>query len=904
MIAKVFHFSVRAKVLFIFVIVFGLALVWIVRSSIERSEAENQQLIRELLQVNAHTAISVIDTVQANNMLLLGLIAERTRNILLHGGDLDYELSSIFESMNVEYNGILLIENIKVFDADFRVISVANPNTDQIDLRDFISFDYDRNMVLVSPMFVNPHTGNTQVVFIRPVIHDNEVIATVVLRGNTEALHFFVTDFIYEYDNFINIADSQGNIFFTTRPESYLGINLDELGLYEAFGEIPLNTILHHRSAVTGVYKVAYIFEFGELWTIVSFFDADSIESNFLEIALIIFPPLFGFGLAGIASFLLISRSLVPLKQIAVSANEVAKGNVSVMFKVDQNDEFGLVSRSFLGIITALNVLCSNFKNAENALKREDSSYSLTKTKLGGIYDEMIDSANNIIGHIQVSMIEAQQASKAKSDFLATMSHEIRTPLNAILGITQIELQKMSDENDTTRALQQIFMSGRTLLGIINDILDMSKIETGNLELIATNYNVGNLISEAIQSNILRIGSKEIEFIIEADENLPLKLVGDELRIKQILNNVLSNAVKYTKKGHIRFAISSESSDSYANLKFVIEDTGQGLRPSDLVYLFDPYARFNLEENRSVEGAGLGLTITQRLVHMMDGEVNVESEFGKGSVFTINLKQQIVSNEVIGKELADKINSFAHINIGEKKLVNYEPMPYGSILVVDDVETNLHVAEGLLAPYYVRVETVTSGFEVLDKVEHGANYDIILMDHMMPKMDGIETTNRLRQMGYKGTIIALTANALIGSDEMFRSKGFDWYISKPVDVRQLDAALLRFIRDKHPDKHKDQGHMLYRSIKPQNIRPKLRNAIYRDATKAVKAINESLESGDISTFITSVHAMKSAMANIKEVELADMAGKLEIAGHTEDYDFIYEKTPEFVKLLEELIEKL
>ena len=904
---RLLKFQVRTKILIIFVVILGFTSVWIVRTTINQVEAENQQFIREMLQTNAHMTIAIVDTVRIYCLMTLELASERSLIALHAGRNLVDELSSIFVSLNVRYEDVYLIENLKVFDYDFNLLYVANQYAeDIIALNEFILPGDDKSIARLFPTFVNPHSGNVQVLFTHPVMYEGEVIATVAMRGNTEVLHFFLADFLQIYDSFVNIADSQGTIFFTTRPEAYLGINVDELGLYEAFGEVPMNTVFRHNSAVTGVDKLAYIMTDEALgWTIVSFFDADSVQNYAVAVAASVIPVLIGLFAAGMLTFFLIIRSLNPLKELAAGANEVSKGNVTVSFRTDQDDEFGQVSRSFLGIITALNILGSNFKNAESALMRGDSTYSLTDTKLGGIFDEMIASANNIIRHIQLSMVEAQQASKAKSDFLATMSHEIRTPLNAILGITQIELQKSAEDNDASRALQRINSSGRTLLGIINDILDMSKIETGNLELTVAEYNVGNLISETVQSNIVRIGSKEIEFVLEAGEDLPLRLIGDELRIKQILNNVLSNAIKYTKKGYVKFSISSENMGASTTLKFAIEDTGQGLKPDDLKNLFDPYARFNLEENRSVEGAGLGLTITQRLILMMNGHIQVESEFGKGSLFTIHLKQQKVSDEVIGAEMAERLSSFVFLNISEKNQVNYEPMPYGSILVVDDVETNLHVAEGLLAPYHVRVETVTSGFEVLDKIERGAKYDIILMDHMMPKMDGIETTNRLRQQGYDGTIIALTANALIGNDEMFRSKGFDWYISKPVDIRQLDAALLRFVRDKHPDKHIVKNRrLLFQPTKSQNIQPKLRNAILRDASRAVKAINESLESGDVTVFITSVHAMKSAMANIKEIELAEIAGRLEIAGHDEDYDFIYEKAPEFVKRLEELIERL
>ena len=914
MIGKIFDFNIRTKILIIFVVIFGLASLWILRTTIYQVEAENQQIVRELLQVNAHMTIAIVDTVRMYTEMTLELAAERVMIAMITGRHFGGELRSLVNNINVEYEGVYLIENLKVFDNNFNMMAAATTRSDTLSLSEFIEPGDDLSASRIFPTFIDPELGNVQVVFTHPVMHQGEVIATVMLTANTEVLHFFVKNFLQIYDSFVNVADVYGIIFFSTRPEAYLGIHINELGLYEAFGEIPKNTVFRHTSAVTRVDKLAYIVEYGELnWMVVSFFDADRMEYNFYSILASVMPVMFSIILTGAVTFILITHSLRPLKKLAEGANEVSKGNVSVSFRTEQNDEIGQVSRSFMGVITALNVLSDNFKNAETALMEGRQTYSLTDTKLGGIYDKMIASTNNIIRHIQLSMEEAQQASKAKSDFLATMSHEIRTPLNAILGITHIELQKLVEEDSTAKAFHRIHQSGRTLLSIINDILDMSKIETGKFELTLSEYDVANLINETVQANIVRIGSKDIEFVLSVDKNLPRRLIGDELRIKQIMNNILSNAIKYTAKGYVKFTITGATSFAYsmrsieslATLKFVVEDSGQGMKPEDLQIIFEPYIRFNMEENRVVEGSGLGLTITKKLIEMMDGWITVESECGKGSVFTVCLLQKTATIEIIGKDAADKLGSLVFLYTGEKNLINYEPMPYGSVLVVDDVETNLFVAEGLLAPYQVNVELVTSGFDVLDKVEKGAKYDIIFMDHMMPIMDGIETTNKLRQQGYDGTIIALTANALIGNDEMFRSKGFDWYISKPVDVRQLDAALLRFIRNKYPEKHAiGESKMLTQPTRPENIQPKLRNAVLRDTTRAVKAIKDSLEDGDVEAYIISVHSMKSAMANIKEMELAETAKMLEKAGHDEDYDFIYEQTPKFVKRLEELVERL
>ena len=400
--------------------------------------------------------------------------------------------------------------------------------------------------------------------------------------------------------------------------------------------------------------------------------------------------------------------------------------------------------------------------------------------------------------------LAAEAATRSKSEFLAMMSHEIRTPMNAVIGLTQIELQKADLPDKYADAFEKIYNSSSSLLGIINDILDMSKIETGKLEINPVEYNTANLINDAIQLNVVRIDSKQIQFMLDIDETLPSRLYGDELRIKQILNNLLSNAIKYTEKGYVKLTAAYTAEGGDVMLRFAVEDTGQGLKPENKGRLFLEYSRFNNEANRATEGTGLGLYITKKLADLMGGAIWVESEYGKGSVFTVTVRQKVVDSAAIGPELAEQLRSFKFTDdrqITELQIVR-EAMPYGSVLIVDDVRTNLHVAKGLLSPYELKIDTAHSGFEVIEKVQaanggSGNTYDVIFMDHMMPRMDGIETTQKLRASGYDGVIIALTANAIVGNEEMFAQNGFDGFLSKPIDVRQLDAALNRFIRDKH-----------------------------------------------------------------------------------------------------------
>jgi len=394
---------------------------------------------------------------------------------------------------------------------------------------------------------------------------------------------------------------------------------------------------------------------------------------------------------------------------------------------------------------------------------------------------------------------KAEQASQAKSNFLATMSHEIRTPMNAIIGITQIQLQKENLPDEYTTALEKIYNSSSNLLGIINDILDLSKIETGKMELNPAEYEMPGLIHDAVQVNVVRIGSKPIEFILDVDETLPLKLHGDELRLKQILNNLLSNAIKYTEKGYVKLSISHFPQNDKIKLRFIVEDTGQGMKTEDCERLFSQYLRFNTENNHVTEGTGIGLSITKNLIELMEGSIEVKSEYGKGSIFTVTVEQKEAGFgfgcEAIGAKLAKQLQNFTFS--GNKRYAKLhilqDSMQNGKVLIVDDVEENLDVAEGLLSPYGLEIETAISGFSAIAKVERCKDYDIIFMDHMMPLMDGVETTKKLRAMGYHGVIVAFTANAITGNDAMFKENGFDDFISKPIDYRQLNAVLNKWV---------------------------------------------------------------------------------------------------------------
>ena len=395
----------------------------------------------------------------------------------------------------------------------------------------------------------------------------------------------------------------------------------------------------------------------------------------------------------------------------------------------------------------------------------------------------------------------AEDANRAKSSFLSTVSHEIRTPLNAILGITEIRLMDNEIDTKIREDLMKIYTSSDVLLKIINDILDLSKIEAGKLPILERKYELASLISDTAQINLMHIGSKPIEFSLSVDENLPTHLFGDELRMKQILSNLLSNAFKYTEKGNVTLEIMMHQvpeSDGEIMLEVKVTDSGVGMTKQQIDDLFEEFTRFYQSETNTM-GTGLGMSITQKLVALMGGKLTVESEHGKGSVFTAFIPQaKFPGAEPLGREMVENLRQFkAAAHYSKSDDIVREPMPYGKVLVVDDVEINIYVVIGLLAPYRLQIDEAADGMEAIEKVKNGSEYDIIFMDHMMPIMDGIEATKVIRGMGYKKPIVALTANAVSGQAEVFLNNGFDDYISKPIDVRSMHVILNRFIRERH-----------------------------------------------------------------------------------------------------------
>ena len=384
----------------------------------------------------------------------------------------------------------------------------------------------------------------------------------------------------------------------------------------------------------------------------------------------------------------------------------------------------------------------------------------------------------------------ADQANRAKSAFLANMSHEIRTPLNSILGLNEMVFREA-----TSRAVKgyakNIAGAGQTLLSLINDILDFSKIESGRMKLEPTDYDLGELLTNLTNIMRPRAVAKGLEFNVEVDNVISVGLYGDNVRIQQILMNIVSNAIKYTKQGSVTLKVQQYGFEGdKIFLRFMVEDTGIGIRPEDQARLFQDFERFDSEKNRGIEGTGLGLAITHRLVKLLNGEISVESVYGEGTVFSVELAQTVHNHEPISdfSMIADEIS-------GDES--NYVPKfiaPDAKILVVDDTEMNLLVVKGLLKETRVQITTCASGEECLNLLTK-ERYDIVFLDHMMPGLDGIETLRLAKEMKECEGVpfIILTANAVSGAKEMFLKEGFTDYLSKPVDGRHLEDALKRYL---------------------------------------------------------------------------------------------------------------
>ena len=555
---------------------------------------------------------------------------------------------------------------------------------------------------------------------------------------------------------------------------------------------------------------------------------------------------------------------------------------------------------SFLGFYEMVSIVCLPlFMNGEfiGFFSVDDCQYERTYTK-----DEMDMFASaglmftNVFNrNLQAEMLEAakktailaevaEESNKAKSRFLARMSHEIRTPISAVMGISEIHLQNRGLHPAIEEAFVKIYNSSNTLLTLVNDILDLSKIEADKMELMMEPYEVASMVSDVGHLHLAYMSNKNIIFNILVDENLPKILVGDVVRIKQIISNLLSNAFKYTEHGVVEFALHYNT----AQLVLTIRDTGMGMTPEQVSGMKSDYTRYHEKGSNFISGTGLGMPIVYSLIQMMDARIHIESEIGNGTTITVKIPQESMGSTLLGKETVLELQQFK-ANPNEKRFdFTPEPMPYGSVLVVDDVDANLYVARGLLAFYSLSIELCKSGPEAIQKVEQGKTYDIIFMDQMMPEMDGAETMRALRNLGYTQPIIALTANALIGQAETFINMGFDGFISKPIQTKYLNTMLTKHIRDKHPLDAVETA----RAVVINNTNPALDINQYQSNAdmvnmlrvdfakrhkKTFQDITKAINAGDIKTAHFETHTLKGLAGLIFEKNLTNIANSIEYA---------------------------
>ncbi len=548
---------------------------------------------------------------------------------------------------------------------------------------------------------------------------------------------------------------------------------------------------------------------------------------------------------------------------------------------------------------------------------------------------KMMAAIEEQAARLEIALADTREANHAKSAFLAQMSHEIRTPLNAVVGLSELALDAEGLGEDVAAWLEKIRGSGLTILSIVNDILDISKIEAGKFELLPTEYDTPSLINDIATLNLVRIEEKPIAFRLRVDENLPGLLFGDDLRVKQIFNNLLSNAFKYTQAGEVEWRLSHEREGEDVWLVSSIRDTGIGIKREGLLKIFSEYNQVDVETNRKVEGTGLGLPITKCLVEMMGGSIRVESVYGRGTLFQVRLRQGFVSGAPIGREVAENLMSLRYTlsrRVSRAKLRRAD-LSYAHILVVDDIETNLDVVKGMMTPYGAKIDCAMSGSQAVEMIRAGApRYSVVFMDHMMPGMDGLEAARIIREeigtdYAENIPIIALTANAIVGNEEMFLRNGFQDFISKPIDTVKLDAVLRRWVRNKALERAAagdeasqppeaggdgslsgkmlieglDMGGVLRRFGGDEGLLMKVLRSYSAGTRRLLRDLGEYLERGNLADYAIAVHGIKGSSYGICARELGLMAETLEKAAAAGNLATIRAGHEAFEKAAEKLL---
>ena len=531
----------------------------------------------------------------------------------------------------------------------------------------------------------------------------------------------------------------------------------------------------------------------------------------------------------------------------------------------------------------------------------------------------------------------AESASKAKSIFLANMSHEIRTPINGILGMDSMLLKECKDKNLRDYALN-IQSAGQTLLSLINDILDISKIESGKMEILPVTYSVFTVLNDCYNMVAIRAHDKNLELIMDISPDIPRALFGDEVRIRQVMNNLLSNAVKYTNEGSITLSVHSEklsvdpiqgNNSKEVRLVIQVKDTGIGIRERDREKLFNDFVRLDEKRNRNIEGTGLGLNLTKQLLDMMGGTIEVESTYGEGSVFTVSLLQQVSDEKPLGD--FEKLYK-EHVNVVDAAHERFEA-PEAKILVVDDVQMNLKVFAGLLKGTKIQIDTAINGAEALELIQ-GKRYDVIFLDHMMPVMDGVEAFRRMKKLEKNPNaitpVVMLTANAVSDARNGYMDEGFSDYMAKPIREEVLLATLKKFlskdlvkvIREENQEENSEAK--TEESAEPVEAKPQIALSDMLDTAtglaycmndqrfykemldeyvKSAKIVElkEYFEKGDFEYYRITVHAIKSTSLTIGATKVSEDAKALEMACKENNLDFVKQHHDAFMEEYKSLI---